>query len=75
MRICADCSNQIRRNDKFRMDGSTLRHVNCSNPRMVEARLPLWDDQPLRGSWPTDGFKEESMTPVSEKGESNGRSM
>ncbi len=45
MRICADCSGQIHKHDKWRIDGSRIRHINCLNPRLIEARLPLWQDR------------------------------
>jgi hypothetical protein len=49
MRVCADCQNQIHKTDKWKIDGSRIRHVNCRNPRLIEALLPLWQTRdPLK---------------------------
>lgn len=42
MRICYDCQSQIHRHDKWKIDGSRIRHINCSNPRLIQEPLPLW---------------------------------
>lgn len=42
MRICADCQNQILRHDKWKIDGTRIRHISCRNPRLLEGKLPLW---------------------------------
>lgn len=41
MRICADCSGPIKKHDRWKIDGSRIRHVSCSNPRLTIGRLPL----------------------------------
>lgn len=59
MRICADCQSQIHRHDKWKIEGSRIRHVNCRNPRLVEARLPLWQDR--------DALQTEKASAVQEQ--------
>jgi hypothetical protein len=51
MRICADCGAPIRLRERWKIDGSRVRHICCGNPLLTQPALPLWTGE-LRPATP-----------------------
>ncbi len=44
-RWCASCDKPVKARHKWHIDGSMVRHDDCSNPEMQAPEQPLFDQQ------------------------------